>query len=122
MIGFRQRPYLLAFALILGFASISSRALANTDTQFRLSSRGAALLQTEGKSAAAGTGFAVIQMEPASFNPAGVAIFRLRQNGVLVTEAAVPAAIPSTSGRIYAEIGDGVDTGLAIANPNNEPA
>ena len=51
-----------------------------------------------------------------------MAIFGLRQNGVLITEAAVTAAIPSTSGRIYAEIGDGVDTGLAIANPNDASA
>jgi hypothetical protein len=51
-----------------------------------------------------------------------MAIFGFRQNGILVTEAAVPATSLIESGRIYAEIGGGVDTGLAIANPNSVAA
>jgi hypothetical protein len=38
-----------------------------------------------------------------------------------VSEAAVNASALVTSGRINAEVGSGVDTGLAIANPNNQP-
>ncbi len=41
-----------------------------------------------------------------------------RQNGVLVTEAAVPASLLIQGGRIYAEVQGAVRTGLAIANPN----
>jgi hypothetical protein len=52
--------------------------------------------------------------------PTGLAIFGLRQNNALVTEATVPASVPMMSGRIYAEVGNGVSTGLAIANPNSE--
>jgi subtilisin family serine protease len=52
----------------------------------------------------------------------GIAIFGLRQNGVLVSEAAVPLSTTTQSGRIYAEIGNAVNTGLAIANPNSAPA
>ena len=40
----------------------------------------------------------------------------------MVSEAAVPATRLIQSGRIYAEIGGGVNTGLAIANPNNQAA
>jgi hypothetical protein len=56
--------------------------------------------------------------------PSGIAIFGYRQNGVLVTEAGVPDSPLITSGRIYGEInGDRtVSTGLAIANPNAQPA
>jgi len=46
----------------------------------------------------------------------GLAILGLRQNGVLVTEAAVPATPVTQSGRIYAEVDGAVNTGVAIAN------
>jgi len=118
----RQQASFLVCVIVLALASRSTPILANTPSQFRLAPRGVSLLQTEGTAAGTGTGFARIRLETGSPYPAGVAIFGLRQNGVLITEAAVSAAVPSTSGRIYAEIGGGVDTGLAIANPNNAAA
>jgi len=54
--------------------------------------------------------------------PEGVAIFSLRQNGVLISETAVPATSLTQSGRTYAQINGPVDTGVAIANPNDQPA
>jgi hypothetical protein len=50
--------------------------------------------------------------------PSGLAIFGYRQNGVLVTEAGIPASAPLLNGRIYAESAGAVNTGLAISNPN----
>jgi hypothetical protein len=52
--------------------------------------------------------------------PSGLAVFGLRQSGILVTEAGVPDSPLITQGRTYAEVSsDGrVNTGLAIANPN----
>jgi hypothetical protein len=47
---------------------------------------------------------------------AGVAIIGLRQGGVLVTEAGVPASAEVVSGRIYAEIQGPVNTGIALSN------
>src|SRR5262249_23864574 len=54
--------------------------------------------------------------------PSGVALFGFRPNSVLVTEAGVPASPLLQGGRIYAEVGGAVNTGLAIANPNNQAA
>ena len=54
--------------------------------------------------------------------PFGFSIFAFRQNGVLVTEAGVPASVTTQSGRIYAEVDGPVNTGIAIANPNEEAA
>ena len=51
-----------------------------------------------------------------------VAIFSLTQGGVLVSEAAVPAAPLVQSVRIYAEVAGTVNTGVAIANPNSQAA
>jgi len=50
--------------------------------------------------------------------PSGLAILGYRQNGVLVTEAGVPASTPLLNGRIYAESAGAVNTALAISNPN----
>jgi hypothetical protein len=54
--------------------------------------------------------------------PSGVAIFGYRSNGVLVTEAGVPASVSLLRGRLFAETSEGLKTGLAIANPNDAPA
>src|SRR5262249_9864078 len=56
--------------------------------------------------------------------PSGIAIFGYRPAGILLTETGVPDSPLITSGRIYAEVGDNalVNTGLAIANPNDQTA
>ena len=50
----------------------------------------------------------------------GVALFSYRSNGVLVSEASVPASPLIQAGRIYAETTASVRTGIAMANPNNQ--
>ena len=73
---------------------------------------------TAGNSNLVSVGYGRIQPAPSGAAPAGLAIFSLRQDNRLVSEAAVPASRAIPSGRIYAEIGNGVDTGIAFANPN----
>jgi hypothetical protein len=51
-----------------------------------------------------------------------MAIFGYRQGNVLVSEAGVPASGLIQQGRINADIGGQVNTGFAIANPNNSVA
>jgi uncharacterized repeat protein (TIGR01451 family) len=62
-----------------------------------------------------------VQPDSANTTPSGVAIFGLRQSGVVVSEAGVPASPLIQSGRIYAEVNVPVNTGIAIANPNPQP-
>ena len=54
--------------------------------------------------------------------PSGVAIFGYRPNGVLVSEAGVPGTVPTFRGRIPADFAGLLNTGVAIANPNNVQA
>src|SRR5262245_41926834 len=54
--------------------------------------------------------------------PSGLAILDYRQNGILISETGVPASVPALKGRIFVEIGTGVNTGFAIANPNDTAA
>ena len=68
------------------------------------------------------SGYGRIGAEAGSTTPSGIAIFGLRQGGVLIAEAGVPASEPVQEGRIFAEVKGPVNTGLAIANPNDAPA
>ena len=99
-----------------GVASISPTLEAQTP--FTIFGRGGASWTSLGAGAFTSVGFARVKTLSGSGTPSGLAIFGARQNGVLVSEATVPAVTPVQSGRIYAEIGDSVDTGLAIANPS----
>src|SRR5205809_4653204 len=92
-------------------------AQSSTST-FSFPDSGGISLTTADTSSALHVGYAPIS-ETAAI-AAGFAIFGLQQNNALVSEATVPAANLIREGRIYAEIGDGVNTGIAIANTNNE--
>src|SRR5437868_8584948 len=67
-------------------------------------------------------GFGRIEAASGNPAPAGLAILSYRTGNNLVSETSVSAAVPSRSGRIYAEINGPADTGLALANPNSQPA
>jgi hypothetical protein len=92
-----------------------------TSISYSVAARGGFSSSSQGGSTNVSSGYVRIQPGTGSSTPSGLAIFGLRQNGVLVSEAAVPASSLITSGRIYAEIGGPVDTGIAIANPNAVP-
>jgi sugar lactone lactonase YvrE len=89
---------------------------------FSISDRGGVSLTTSGTEAAAMTGYATMQPNSGLTTPSGVAIVGFRQNNVLVSEASTPSSSLIRAGRIYAEIDGPVNTGLAIANPNDQPA
>ncbi|MBI4471460.1 MAG: hypothetical protein HY646_02255 [Acidobacteria bacterium] len=91
------------------------------ELSFSVSNQGGVSRITDG-SGDTSTGYARIQANSGSTTPTGVAIFGLRQNNALISEAGVPASPLITQGRIYAEINGPVNTGLAIANPNNQTA
>jgi hypothetical protein len=54
--------------------------------------------------------------------PAAFEVVRLRQNGVLVSEATLPSSTPLQRGRFYAETQDSLSTGVAMVNPNEQSA
>src|SRR5262249_952426 len=85
---------------------------------FNVPDRGAAVGTTAGTSASVRVGYGSLAFN-ASATAAGIAMMSFRMNGVVVSEASVSAVPAMKSGRIYAEIGGGIDTGLAIANPNS---
>jgi hypothetical protein len=52
-----------------------------------------------------------------SAGPAAAAIVSFQQNGVTVTKTAIAAFSPATSLRMYTEDGNGLQSGVALANP-----
>jgi hypothetical protein len=80
------------------------------------------VVSTNGTAVSTAVGWGAVELSVQSNAPAGLAIFGSRVNGVLVSEATVPATRAILAGRIYAEVRDQVNTGIAIANPNNSDA
>jgi hypothetical protein len=104
---------------IKGTAAITPTPVA----AFNVLERGGVSLTTPGgTSGQPVSGYAQIKANAGSTTPSGLAILGYRPNNVLVSEASVPAMPLIQSGRIYAEVDDRVNTGLAIANPNNQSA
>ncbi len=95
------------------------RPAASQGTPFQIVDRGGVSMVSTGASSTVSVGHGRIQPDSISASPSGIAIFGFRQNGVLVSETGVPASAALTSGRIYAEIGGSVNTGIAISNPNS---
>jgi len=88
---------------------------------FSFPDRGGVSWTTPGSEQSAQVGYARIQPAAGSATPPGMAIFSYRSRGVLVSEASVPTASLVRQARIYAEHNGPVNTGVAIANPNNQP-
>jgi hypothetical protein len=99
-----------------------------------LNSGGAATASTAGTGSVR-SGYASISLSSGP-TPYGTAIFTFRQNGVVVSEAGVPASPPTTSARIFIEFRTAVppiparsdsgtvniNTGIAVVNSGSENA
>ena len=101
------------------FRIINPDAITASNRTFQAASASAFVASTPGSAVALTTGYTRIQADQGRPLPAGMAIIGFRQRGILVSEAAVQASPLVSSGRIFAEIGNGVNTGIALANPNN---
>ena len=89
---------------------------------FSIPDRGGASFVSQGAAPALRVGYGQVETVDERTPPTGLAIFSLRQNGILISEASVPATAAVLEGRIFAEIDGSVTTGLAMANPNDSAA
>jgi hypothetical protein len=80
---------------------------------------GASLLSS-GNSPSLSVGYGQLNASGGSAPVSGMAIMEYRQGGVLISEASVPDSPPVTAGRMYAEMGNGISTGVAMANPGTQ--
>jgi hypothetical protein len=106
----------------LNFTTLRGIPASRPEITFRFTDRTGISMATSGTRTQTQVGYARVRADAGSITPAGLAIFGFRANGVLVSEATVVASSLIQNGRIYAEFGAGVNTGIAIANPNPQPA
>ena len=93
-----------------------------TTRPFFIPEGGGVSLTSQGASPALVAGYGQVEAAEGRILPAGLAIFGSRQNGILVSEAGVPAAAAVLEGRIFAETDGALRTGIAMANPNDTAA
>ena len=90
---------------------------------FSIPDRGGRSTTPSGEAETVRIGYGRIRTDAGSTTPSGIAIFQFRDSqGILISEASVPAAELIQEGRIFAEVNGPVNTGLAIANPNDATA
>jgi hypothetical protein len=65
-------------------------------------------------------GFVKVQPDAGASTPAGVALLGFSSGGTLVTETGVPASTLTQSGRVFVEVNGPVNTGVVVANPNDQ--
>jgi len=97
---------------------VNTGAPSTPTTSFSINGGGGTAFDTSGTNDAVAVHHAQIHPNDDDTKPAGIAFIALRNQGVLVNEAAVPATSLVADVRFYAETGAGTDTGVAIANPD----
>ncbi len=111
------RPYVEQFTRILTDEIRASSIQKN----FTLADAGSASWTAAPAAGPPLPGYSRIRAAGASTTPAGLAVLGYRLKDRLVTEAAIPAVPAIQGGRVLAEIGGSVSTGIAMANPNYFP-
>src|SRR5262249_50748111 len=104
------------------FRLINPDAFQSSQVSFATGDLTPAVFSTAGSASALTVGYARLRPDSGQTAPAGLEIFGFQRVGVLVSEASVPAVRPARAGRLPADIGANINTGIAIANPNDEPA
>ena len=84
---------------------------------FSIPDRGVWSTATSGTADALRSGYGRIAPESGSPAPAGIAVFGFRQDGVLLSEASVPASAPVSSGRLFAEMVGPDQHGRGVRQP-----
>ena len=104
------------------FRLVNPDATNAAERPYAIGDTGAFVTSTAEAASVLSVGYARIRADAGQSIPSGLAIFALQQHGVLVSEASVPASRPILAGRVFAEAGPDVNTGIALANPNDQPA
>jgi sugar lactone lactonase YvrE len=84
---------------------------------YSIPSGGVVRFQTDGSAATTKAGWAQLTPDAGTSTPVGAGVFSYHPGNFLMTESGVSAASSTTHARIYVDLSEGHNTGLAIANP-----
>ena len=82
---------------------------------------GVFVFQSDGSPTTIRTGWVRVAPDSSTSPPAGLGIFSVTAEGILVTQSGIPSALPTLHARIYVDMSNGHDSGIALANPGNSP-
>ena len=111
-----------SFMVACNLTGAGASPCSTSSTGYSFEDGGGTAFTTVGNGSGTAVGYGIVDPNNGTAAPAAVAIFGYTANGVLVTEAGVPAMEPVLSGRMYAEFDGPVNTGMAFANPNSGAA
>ena len=97
-------------------------AAAASSFSYNIQPGGAFVLESDGSTPSVTSGWVRLTPGFAGAVPVAGGAFRVVQQGIVVNEAGVPAATPTTRARLYVDNSGGHDTGIAIANPRDTGA
>jgi photosystem II stability/assembly factor-like uncharacterized protein len=89
---------------------------ADSSFNYSIPARGVFLLRTDGSPTQTKVGWVRLTPSAGTSTPVGSGVFSYNSDGVLVSESGVPAALPTTHARVYVDLSQNHNTGLAIAN------
>jgi hypothetical protein len=110
-------------------------SITNTEVELTVPDGGTGYAETTGSSGLARSGYADLKVASGT-DPYGIAVFAYSHDGVVVSEAGVPASPPTASARIFIDLRKGVqavpahheagvidvNTGIAVVNYGSETA
>jgi hypothetical protein len=111
----------LVWVVVWTIAPLVAQTISTNDLPFVIPDYGGLSASTDGSSNGVTAGYATIQPNSGT-TASGVAVVGLRQYNVLVDEFSIPAVLPTLNGLLYTEVGGSVDTGIVVANSNNQAA
>jgi hypothetical protein len=92
----------------------------NSTFRYSIPAGGAYHFQTDGSATNARAGWARLIPDASTSTPVGVGIFSYNPENVLVSESGISSATPTTHARVYVDLSNNHNTGLALANPNSD--
>src|SRR5947207_8029971 len=112
--------FLIVFSII-GATGFSQLVIGRGYFGFRVTSTGVFMRSTPGAAPTVVSGHGAIQPDLLSTLPSTLAIFGLRQHGVLVSEGSVLNSGSFTGGRVFAEVNSTTNTGISLVSTRLQP-
>src|SRR5262249_10452868 len=88
---------------------------------YSIPAAGTFILKTDGSPSSVLAGWLKVTPDSGSNAPVGAGVFSYSPAGILVTESGIPSSEATTRARLYVDMSNGHDTGLAVINPSDTP-
>ena len=83
--------------------------------------KGTFIFKTDGSPSSVRAGWLKVTPDSGSNAPIGAGVLSYSPAGILVTESGIPSSQATTRARLYVDMSNGHDTGLAVINPSDTP-